>query len=105
LKTLIDLDPKPQGGEWYLVLNGEEGTVKMVVLIDKEHPNLALFTHGGYSGIGNLFDPLLISYEEAKDHFTKEITELELSAVSEEMESLKNTVIHHMKDFGKEHFS
>lgn len=104
MKSLIDLNPKPQGGEWYSVLYGEKGTVKMIVLIDKKNPNLALSTRGGYFGIGNFFNPTLLSFEEANEHLTKEIGDLELAVVSKSLENLKNVVISNMKDFQKEYF-
>ncbi|MEI6400468.1 MAG: hypothetical protein WCO58_03030 [bacterium] len=72
LKSLDDLDPKPQGGQWYTVMPHDKSVTRVVVLIDDVCPNIAIDWFGR-TGIARFFEPVLVTKEEAKIHLKQEI--------------------------------
>ncbi|HEY5588325.1 MAG TPA: hypothetical protein VIK86_05140 [Candidatus Paceibacterota bacterium] len=75
--TLLDLNPRPQGGEWYSVLCCGM-SVRIAVFIDKDLPLLAMLSDQLYTPIVQCKDPILLSAEEAEKHLIQEIEDLEL---------------------------
>lgn len=95
--TLFDLNPRPQGGEWYSVLCCGM-SVRIVVFIDKDLPLLAMMSDQLYTPIVQCKDPILLSVEEAEKHLIQEIEDLELIS-SYSKGSFEAIVFRHMNDF------
>ena len=106
LKSLADLDSRPQPGQWYIVTPNPEGGVRTVVLIS-DHPNLAITPWNGLSGIANFFKPQLVTKEEAKIHLEKEIKDMQddLESVTRELEKpMYKRFIKNTQEFYRKHF-
>ena len=108
MSTLNDLDPKPQGGEWYSVLldgisSGTRSGIRVVVVIDKNLPNMVEFSDNLYTMISNCKDPILLRKDEAEKNIAKEIEDLELLVSVKEV-SFTATLVRLMHDFKKKHF-
>jgi len=100
--SLSDLEPKPKGGEWYIVRSGK---TDLVVLIDHVNPNLALLSYAGHTGIGNLSNGRLVTKPEAKEHLAKEIEDLKrLDAQTESDKKIKQLFLKDAERFYELHF-
>lgn len=104
IRTLANLDPAPQGGEWYFAYCSMKSDTKVVVIIDAKHPNLAIQDNNLYSGIAYYYKPEKINYETAKSFLKKTIPELEAEIFGKN-DWAGESVIKGMKSFYREYFS
>ena len=104
--SLADLNPMPQGGEWYTVLL-RETKVRIIILIEKEHFNLAKMASGHCLETSNFFAPIKVNHGEAKKLLIKEMKRVEnaINKLSDarKKENAKN-ILAMMKNFYEEHF-
>lgn len=98
--TLLDLDPKPQGGEWYSVLYSRIGRVVVFV----ESTDLVLLSKNVYLIMNSCKDPILLNKYEAEKQLNDEIKYFESFGAFYDEESIATLVIKFISDFKKEYF-
>jgi hypothetical protein len=108
LKSLADLNPRPQPGQWYAVTPNPEGGIRTVILIS-DHPNVVItpWDTTMRSGIANFFEPQLVTKDEAKIHLEQEIKNMQKALGSNIKESEKpmfKRFIKNTEEFYKNHF-
>lgn len=75
--TLIEYQPRPQPGEWFMIsTNGSNK--RTVCVIEQKGRTLSIRTAMGLStGMANVFDPIKITLAQAREQVKQEIFDLE----------------------------
>ena len=103
MKRLSELKPPPKTGEWYSVLPNENGTTRVVILIDSP-PNIARIPYAGVSGIAYFFDPKKLTKEKAREALEQEIKSMEEEQLISSDKDIAEIFIRDMRQFYKNHF-
>lgn len=104
-QTLAEVGPVP--AQWYSITDRPNGTSRMLARVSNP-PNKVCLSCGRFVATNHLFDPRLLSLQEAKQHLGDELKEA-ASSVSNEKNAHRKAhavkVFEDMKKFNRKHFS